>query len=180
MRCGALGPAARLFETLWDHEDPGAFDALVLRLGRLVILPLLLALVMGRIALAKGNSGPEAVRCIWLPSVQSAKVIDDRTILFHMPGRRVLKMTLTFPCSALKFYDFFGYTTQTDQLCARLDMIVSRSGERCPIQSIEVYHPPSSLRPSPLRKDRSRARPFGGRRQDPGLAALIRRRDASG
>lgn len=84
---------------------------------------------------------PTAYRCISLRHVQSTTVVDDQTILFHMTGRRTLKMSLTYPCYSLKFYGFFSYTTHTGELCAKVDMVVSRDGSHCPIESITLYEP---------------------------------------
>lgn len=95
----------------------------------------------------KSADAPVAYRCISLRHVQSTEVVDDQTILFHMTGRKTLKMALTYPCYSLKFYGFFSYTTRTGELCAKTDMVVSRDGSRCPIESIELYAPASEKPP---------------------------------
>lgn len=65
--------------------------------------------------------GP-AMACLPLRSIRSTTVIDDRTIDFHVGGRRVYRNTLPFSCPQLGFQKAFSYATSQSQLCS-LDII---------------------------------------------------------
>lgn len=59
----------------------------------------------------------EARNCISLASIQSTKVLDDRTILFKMTGGETLVNNLPQRCPGLGFEKAFGYKTSLTQLC---------------------------------------------------------------
>ena len=65
--------------------------------------------------------GP-AIACIPLRNIRSTSVVDDRTIDFHVSGRKVYRNTLPFRCPQLGFQQAFSYATSQSQLCS-LDII---------------------------------------------------------
>jgi hypothetical protein len=56
--------------------------------------------------------------CVSLTSISEARVIDDRTIDFHMRDGTVLKNTLPHSCPSLGFEKAFTYATSLSQLCS--------------------------------------------------------------
>ena len=62
-------------------------------------------------------AGP-AIACIPLRSIRSTTVIDDRTIDFHVGGRKVYRNALPFSCPQLGFQQAFSYATSQPQLCS--------------------------------------------------------------
>ena len=66
-------------------------------------------------------TGP-AVDCISLRTIRSTTVIDNRTIDFHVSGRKAYRNTLPFQCPQLGYNQAFGYATSQSQLCS-LDII---------------------------------------------------------
>ena len=66
-------------------------------------------------------TGPP-VSCIYLRNIRSTKVIDDKTIDFHMNGQKVFRNTLPNSCPQLGFERAFGYQTSVSQLCS-VDLI---------------------------------------------------------
>jgi hypothetical protein len=94
------------------------------------------------LAMAQEDNKSRGNECITLSQVRRTQILDDHTILFHMSGKRIKKATLAFGCPSLKFYGSFSYRSYNNQLCARFDTIVSRSGAHCPISEISDYTPP--------------------------------------
>jgi len=64
---------------------------------------------------AAGNSA----NCIPLQSIESTKVLDDRTILFEMRNGDTLVNRLPHRCAGLGFEKSFGYKTSITQLCSQ-------------------------------------------------------------
>ena len=62
-------------------------------------------------------TGP-AVSCISLRNIRGTTVIDDRTIDFHVSGRKAYRNTLPFQCPQLGYNRAFGYATSQSQLCS--------------------------------------------------------------
>jgi hypothetical protein len=78
----------------------------------------------GAVALSSKNA-PEPVRtvgepknCVTISQIRSTKVIDSRTIDFHMAGGKTYRNTLPQSCPGLKFEDRFSYRTSLNQLCS--------------------------------------------------------------
>jgi len=71
--------------------------------------------------------------------VKRSKIIDDKTILLYLSGKKVRKMSLKYKCPSLKFYKFYSYKSFSTRLCARIDHIISRTGSHCVIESIEDF-----------------------------------------
>ncbi len=55
--------------------------------------------------------------CIQLRMVRRTEVVDDRNILFYMPGSRVYHNILPRQCGGLKRQDRFSYVTHSGSLC---------------------------------------------------------------
>ncbi len=117
---------------------PVKAGALVVVLGLQSLLGLSPALATQDVA---EDNTPKEYRCIPLYAVKRTVVIDDQTILFHMSGKRTLEVKLKYPCHSLKFYKFFSHKSHNNQLCANVDIIVSRSGSHCPIDTITNFVP---------------------------------------
>lgn len=87
------------------------------------------ALLAAVSAFAQSNAAPPAaivagppVNCIYLRNIRGTKVIDDKTIDFHMTGQKVFRNTLPNRCPQLGFERAFGYQTSVSQLCS-VDLI---------------------------------------------------------
>ena len=74
-------------------------------------------------------TGP-AVNCVTIRNIRDTKVIDDRTIDFHMSGNQVFRNTLPNSCPQLGFQQAFAYRTSTSELCSVdiITVIVQGSG----------------------------------------------------
>ncbi len=57
------------------------------------------------------------VSCINLRSIQSTKILDDKTIEFRTSGRKIYHNMMDYQCSGLKSEDRFTYKTSLSQLC---------------------------------------------------------------
>jgi len=83
----------------------------------------------------------KAIKCVKTHLIRSSKVIDDQTVVLSMMGKKKIKMSLTHKCSGLKFHKFFGYKTHNGRLCD-LDVIFSKRGSHCAIDSFEAWVEP--------------------------------------
>jgi hypothetical protein len=57
------------------------------------------------------------VDCISVSSIDRTDVIDDRTILFFMRGRKIYRNYLPRRCPGLERHDRFAYQTTSNRLC---------------------------------------------------------------
>ncbi len=71
-------------------------------------------------AQSEGASGER--RCVPLVRVDRSVVVDDRTLLFYMKDKTVLKNALASACPGLARENKFSYRVAQSQLCA-LDVI---------------------------------------------------------
>lgn len=100
-------------------------------------------------AAARSRAAPAApdgevtVQCISIDDIRDADIRSDRVVRLRMKGNIYYEMRLQNNCPGLSFYDGFYYrTTPNRQLCGGLDMIMARSGSRCPIESfVRVERP---------------------------------------
>ncbi len=60
----------------------------------------------------------DPVSCISLSQIRSTQVRDDRTIDFHMTGRRIYRNQLPASCPQLGFEKRFSYSTSLSRLCS--------------------------------------------------------------
>jgi hypothetical protein len=60
----------------------------------------------------------EAKNCVSLHSIRETRIVNDRTIDFHMNGRKVFRNTLPHSCPGLVSEDRFSYRTSQNQLCS--------------------------------------------------------------
>ncbi len=58
-----------------------------------------------------------AKNCISLRNIRNTRIVNDRTIDFHMGGGKVYRNTLPYSCSSLVIEDRFSYRTSMSQLC---------------------------------------------------------------
>lgn len=97
------------------------------------------------------DSPPEdaQVQCISIDDIRDSVIRNDRTIHLRMRGNIYYEMRLQNACPGLSFYDGFYYrTTPNRQLCGGLDMIMARSGSRCPIESFTRIEKESASTPA--------------------------------
>jgi hypothetical protein len=95
-------------------------------------------------------TGPP-VSCINLRNIRGTKVIDDKTIDFHMAGKKVFRNTLPNRCPQLGFERAFAYQTSISQLCS-VDIITvivqgspSMRGATCGLgQFTPISFPPNN------------------------------------
>lgn len=88
--------------------------------------------------------------CIMNHEIDHTTIVDDRTILFYMKGRKIIwKNTLPFDCPELKIQDGFAYETSIDQICSNLLTIHviehgggPRFGAVCQLGEFTPYTPP--------------------------------------
>lgn len=66
---------------------------------------------------APAPAGP-AASCVDIIRIREARVIDDRTIDFHMNDGRVLRSNLPNSCPSLGFEKAFTYSTSLSKLCS--------------------------------------------------------------
>lgn len=93
------------------------------------------------------------VQCISIDDIRDSVIRNDRTIHLRMRGNTYYEMRLQNTCPGLSFYDGFYYrTTPNRQLCGGLDMIMARSGSRCPIESFTRIEKEQQAKPSPKKK----------------------------
>ena len=94
----------------------------------------------------------EAKSCVPIRSIRSTTVVDDSTIDFKMAGGKILRNSLPYSCSGLKFQDSFSYRTSLSQLC-NVDIIRVlqnyggglQEGAACGLgkfQEVEMVKPP--------------------------------------
>ena len=69
--------------------------------------------------------GP-AEGCVLRRDIRHSRVLDDRTIDFHLAGGRVLRNRLPQACPGLAFDESFSYRTSLDRLCS-VDTITVRT-----------------------------------------------------
>jgi hypothetical protein len=81
-----------------------------------------------RRALAEARPVGAPLDCIALSRIDRTRILDSRTIDFHMRGREVYRNRLPNECPGLAFEDSFTYRTSLGRLCS-VDLIaVNRSG----------------------------------------------------
>jgi hypothetical protein len=95
---------------------------------------------------------PGTVSCLQLRSINSTEVVDDKTIIFKMNGRKSYKNTLPYKCPQLGFQKAFSYKTSGSQLCS-VDIITVletgggiRQGASCGLGKFEPYTPPAKVK----------------------------------
>jgi hypothetical protein len=87
-------------------------------------------------ALAEATPVGAPLDCLPLRTIRSTRVLSDRVIDFHGPGRRVYRNTLPQSCPGLGFEERFSYRTSIDRLCS-VDTITvlgptgARAGATC-------------------------------------------------
>ena len=85
-------------------------------------------------------------RCVNIRRIRRTRIVDDRNMLFYMPGRTVYHNILRQPCNGLEREGRFSYQVATGNLCTG-DLIFVlhddafgglRQGPAC---SIGAFHP---------------------------------------
>ena len=93
-------------------------------------------------------AAPAGKSCVSLASIRESKVIDDSTIDFIMRDGRIMRNTLPYKCSSLKFEEAFTYATSLHQLCSTdiIHVITQGGGPRlgaaCGLGNFVPYTPP--------------------------------------
>ncbi len=68
--------------------------------------------------LAAYEASGKPVSCIRLTDIRNTNIIDNRTIDFHVSGKKVYRNTLPHSCPSLVSEDRFSYRTSLSQLCS--------------------------------------------------------------
>jgi hypothetical protein len=68
--------------------------------------------------LAAYEASGKPVSCIRLTEIRNTNIIDNRTIDFHVGGKKVYRNTLPHSCPSLVSEDRFSYRTSLSQLCS--------------------------------------------------------------
>lgn len=98
------------------------------------------------------------VQCISIDDIRDSIIRNDRTIHLRLRGNLYYEMRLQNTCPGLSFYDGFYYrTTPNRQLCGGLDMIMARSGSRCPIESFTRIDREQARKPAKGRDAKEKA-----------------------
>ena len=71
---------------------------------------------------------PAAVSCVDLSRISEARVVNDRTIDFHMRDGSVLRNSLPNSCPSLGFEKAFTYATSLSRLCSTDIITVIHTG----------------------------------------------------
>lgn len=86
--------------------------------------------------------------CVELAQIREARVVDDRTIDFHLRDGRTLRNQLPHACPSLGFERAFSYSTSLTRLCST-DIITvihqaagPRAGASCGLGQFAPYTPP--------------------------------------
>jgi hypothetical protein len=79
--------------------------------------------------------------CVLRRNIRHTVVLDDRTIDFHMAGRRILRNRLPYACPGLAFDDSFSYRTSLDRLCSVDTITVRRSNGPGPTCGLGRFQP---------------------------------------
>ena len=82
-------------------------------------------------AVALAAPASAAPVCLRTYMIQDTKIVDARTIDFHMRNGTVYRNALPSPCDGLRF-DGFVYRVRADEICDNAQSIrVLRSGQVC-------------------------------------------------
>jgi hypothetical protein len=84
------------------------------------------------------HKGP---KCIASNAIRGAFLSGSGHVDFLMDGRRLLRAQLDEDCPALDFYEGFYLSPEDDRICAERDVIRSRIGSTCGIQSFSKLVP---------------------------------------
>jgi hypothetical protein len=86
---------------------------------------------------AAGENVGDTQQCIHTQYIDQTPVIDNRTILVKMKGKRYKRIDLLNNCSGLKLQGGFGYSTSINQLCTSDPLTVLEPiGATCLIDKI--------------------------------------------
>lgn len=98
---------------------------MAVQFSRLASRALLALLMVSAVAPAVAKPRPDnltpsgkAVDCVFIRSIRSTDVRDDRTIDFIMNGGQVYRNTLPYSCPTLGFERKFMYKTSQSELCS--------------------------------------------------------------
>ena len=79
------------------------------------------------------------VACINVSRLQRMQIVDDRTILFYLPGNRVYRNSLHQRCPQLDPTDSIGYAITSSRLArlCEIDVIDTEDGATCQLGPFE-------------------------------------------
>jgi len=82
------------------------------------------------------NTNKKTQQCIKLNNIRSTPVIDNKTILVELTGRKFKRIDLMNRCPGLKIEGGFSYSTSINKLCIQDSLRVLNSGGICMIDKI--------------------------------------------
>jgi hypothetical protein len=104
--------------------------------------------------LADESAAAQTTSCLPLRQIDRTEVVDNKTILFHMRGKKVWRNQLPYSCPGLKFEDRFLFKTSISQICSTdiITVLYSagglREGASCGLGRFEAYTPPPKDAPA--------------------------------
>jgi hypothetical protein len=106
----------------------------------------MIVLSLGVASAAQAAPADVAPRCIRSIDIDRTTTPDDKTILFHMRGGRVLRSDLMGNCPTLRFNGFAYDATPDGQVCGKLQIIrVLHNGAVCSLGPfVDVTPPPAA------------------------------------
>ena len=109
---------------------------MVLKVKRTIFLSMIISIFSGTVDAEPNTKKARTQQCIPLQYINQTPVIDNKTILVEMKGRKFKRIDLVNKCSGLKFEGGFSHSTSTNQLCKQDALKVLRSGNVCLIKQI--------------------------------------------
>tara|TARA_B100001250_G_C19560258_1_gene682984 strand:+ start:262 stop:627 length:366 start_codon:yes stop_codon:yes gene_type:complete len=82
------------------------------------------------------DNSEKTQQCIKLNNIKSTPVIDNKTILVELTGRKFKRIDLMNRCPGLKIEGGFSYSTSINKLCIQDALRVLNSGGICMIDKI--------------------------------------------
>lgn len=81
-------------------------------------------------------------KCMNASGILGAQPVSRNVLRLHLRGRRVVNLRLAGSCPAQSFYSGFYMEPHEDgQLCVRRDLLHSRSGTKCTVESMRELVP---------------------------------------
>jgi len=92
-------------------------------------------------AASQEDEPPGIGNCVVVDRIDASRILDDETIRLDIAGGPPVMMHLARRCPQLRFHGFFTYEPTFGQLCAAIDSVVTRAGERCEIAGFSPAPP---------------------------------------
>ena len=84
------------------------------------------------------TAAAQPTSCIVMSEIEASVIESDIAIRVALRDARVVHINLDRGCPQLAFHQRFTYRATRGRLCAAEDFIISRSGDFCRIESLEI------------------------------------------